>query len=315
MHTETNLKFLVSCNHVDARWQRTDLPVEVRPSRQGEGRPDKYYVSITGFGCSKDYASPHGAIRGMLQDHACTDIQIVPAQPDGTRDIERIAARARIERIWQRATKQIGVAANLVATPAEWDFLEALLLADKPAAPAAPAKPAGSMTVNHLEDGDIARLREINQRLFGTTSPDERRDLANTMLVILAKVETAEVFTAPGVKAIQDALGTAEEGDGLVEVASNAAKAERQVAGDTYNGWSNYETWLTYTWLSNVESTYHTCRSLAKSKESDYVAGDLLKEAVPELLNFPVTGLAADCVTACITRVDWKAIAEHFRSE
>jgi hypothetical protein len=76
-----NLLFNVSCGHRDPRWQRTNLPVTVSVDRQGEGNPDRYYVSMSGFGCSKSYSTPRNAIIGMLQDHACFDIHVEDVEP------------------------------------------------------------------------------------------------------------------------------------------------------------------------------------------------------------------------------------------
>ena len=35
-----------------------------------------FYCNMQGYGCSKWYRSPEDAIRGMLQEHACTNIQV-----------------------------------------------------------------------------------------------------------------------------------------------------------------------------------------------------------------------------------------------
>jgi hypothetical protein len=32
-----------------------------------------------------------------------------------------------------------------------------------------------------------------------------------------------------------------------------------------YNGWSNYETWVTNLWLTNDENTYAQCREIAEA--------------------------------------------------
>jgi hypothetical protein len=50
--------------------------------------------------------------------------------------------------------------------------------------------------INHIDDEDLERLRQINKRLYGDgrpLAPDERRDLANLMRVILDHVETVDV--------------------------------------------------------------------------------------------------------------------------
>lgn len=44
------------------------------------------------------------------------------------------------------------------------------------------------------------------------------------------------------------------------------------MAQDTYNGWTNYETWNAYLWQKNVESTYKFF--LEKAKHYSEMAGD-----------------------------------------
>jgi hypothetical protein len=47
-----------------------------------------------------------------------------------------------------------------------------------------------------IESSDMEKLRWINKRLFGngkTLTPDERRDLANLMSVILSRVEPVTI--------------------------------------------------------------------------------------------------------------------------
>lgn len=51
------------------------------------------------------------------------------------------------------------------------------------------------MKINHLDARDLAGLRSINARLFAPESlnGDERRDLANTMHVLLDKIESFDI--------------------------------------------------------------------------------------------------------------------------
>lgn len=79
--------FTVSCNHVSPDWQRDQIEVAVKPYDDRDAET-LWYVSIAGFGCSKNYTTPEAAIRGMLQDHACTDIRITEVTPDPADDAE-----------------------------------------------------------------------------------------------------------------------------------------------------------------------------------------------------------------------------------
>lgn len=48
---------------------------------------------------------------------------------------------------------------------------------------------------------------------------------------------------------------------------------------DTYNGWTNYETWNAYLWLGNDEGLYHLARETVEAG-GDY---DTLVETLREL--------------------------------
>lgn len=85
----------------------------------------------------------------------------------------------------------------------------------------------------------------------------------------------------------------------------------------TYNGWSNYETWVTKLWMDNEEPSYRYWGERVADIRSDeddrdtaiYVLADALKdeheEALPEL-----EGFASDLLRAAFGEVDWREIAE-----
>ena len=80
-----------------------------------------------------------------------------------------------------------------------------------------------------------------------------------------------------------------------------------------YNGWPTYETWLTYTWLSNDPVVDETCMQLAKSAVSLINAADALEEFVEEHLTaLEEVGLAADLLRASLRHVDWSRLAERY---
>ena len=87
------------------------------------------------------------------------------------------------------------------------------------------------------------------------------------------------------------------------------------MADGTYNGWPNYETWLVNIWLTNEEGIYRLSRDTALAAKSDRQAGDAIKEQMPEWLDFPTTGLAADLTNAALSRVAWDKIGESLREE
>jgi hypothetical protein len=80
-----------------------------------------------------------------------------------------------------------------------------------------------------------------------------------------------------------------------------------------YYGWPSYETWLTYTWLSNDSVVDETCSLLAKSASTFTDAADALEEFVEEhLCALDEANLASDLLRASLRHVDWRRLAEHF---
>lgn len=86
---------------------------------------------------------------------------------------------------------------------------------------------------------------------------------------------------------------------------------------ETYNGWTNYETWLVALWLDNEPATYQDMTELAATMktETEFRHADAIKAYVDELRPDGGSGMLEDLVTAALARVDWTAIAEHYRSE
>jgi hypothetical protein len=87
---------------------------------------------------------------------------------------------------------------------------------------------------------------------------------------------------------------------------------------ETYNGWTNRETWLVHLWLSNEPATYETARELARTSQSDLAAGTaihvwLMGDDAPWPI--PTTGLLTDLIGQALYRVDWRAIGRAFREE
>jgi len=77
-----------------------------------------------------------------------------------------------------------------------------------------------------------------------------------------------------------------------------------------YNGWSNYETWLTALWLNNDQASYNALEALKKKAGSDYSKAEQLEELTRELYEYEPMGLVADLVNAAFGRVDWVEIIQ-----
>ena len=99
---------------------------------------------------------------------------------------------------------------------------------------------------------------------------------------------------------------------------------------DGYNGWTNYETWLTALWIDNDQWTYNEargivreCVEMATDDVSTSHVADQLKTWAEEQFIDPVTenevrgvvGLAVDLLRAAWSDVDFYEIAENWISE
>jgi hypothetical protein len=101
----------------------------------------------------------------------------------------------------------------------------------------------------------------------------------------------------------------------------------------TYNGWTNYETWNVALWLSNDEGTYNYTRERAdeiKASASEhhnvpsiwtedeaarFELADWLKEYVEESAPDLGASMFADLLNAALSDVDWAEIAENILGE
>ena len=80
---------------------------------------------------------------------------------------------------------------------------------------------------------------------------------------------------------------------------------------NTYNGWTNYETWLTHLWLTNDPGTDSAAREIAAE------GTDALQEWVTDWVteSIPASSLAADLIGAALCEVNWREIAESLLEE
>ena len=97
-----------------------------------------------------------------------------------------------------------------------------------------------------------------------------------------------------------------------------------------YNGWSNYETWVTNLWLTNDESTYSQCRDLAEAAfaaarpSATLTRGERYRrdfaDARKELVSaeHPLQdspGLYSDLLTGAMREINWLEIASSMFEE
>lgn len=101
-----------------------------------------------------------------------------------------------------------------------------------------------------------------------------------------------------------------------------------------YQGWNTYETWIVALWLDNEWLTYHRSREIAyqcwnAAAESERVIewnwsrrdaataelADLLSKAVSEGRPLGTLGMYEELLTAAMSEVDWKELAENLIDE
>ena len=74
---------------------------------------------------------------------------------------------------------------------------------------------------------------------------------------------------------------------------------------ETYNGWTNYETWLAYTWLTNDDDGGEAARISARMDSPEMAVSSLARVMTRNNVR---AGLTIDLINAALDRVDWGSI-------
>lgn len=69
---------------------------------------------------------------------------------------------------------------------------------------------------------------------------------------------------------------------------------------NTYNGWTNWETWMVNLWMTNDVGTYEAAREQPTASR--------LRDWWDELATDELEGFVADCVNGVLSEVDWQEI-------
>lgn len=115
------------------------------------------------------------------------------------------------------------------------------------------------------------------------------------------------------------------EADASVSASPAAMQLRKGVKSmdNRYNGWTNYETWVTKLWMDNSEGEYHYWRErvaeIAEQTDYDFMEAaynlsqeikDAYEEAIPE-----VSGVWSDLLRSAFEAVNWYEIAESLLNE
>lgn len=79
----------------------------------------------------------------------------------------------------------------------------------------------------------------------------------------------------------------------------------------SYNGWSNYETWLVTMWYGDI---FTDMANEGQLGAADYLQS-YVEETVMEMGRIPDSGLVADILNAFLRQVDWEELYDHYRVE
>ncbi len=95
----------------------------------------------------------------------------------------------------------------------------------------------------------------------------------------------------------------------------------------SYNGWTNYETWLVAWWIDNEQGSYQDRCSAAdeywtvnrdkvdRSVCTRIALSDWIRDYVTDMIPDSVQGFISDLVNSALSEVDWNEIADNWLSE
>lgn len=85
---------------------------------------------------------------------------------------------------------------------------------------------------------------------------------------------------------------------------------------NSYNGWSNYETWLVALWIDNEQSMQESVKELIKEKfEYNFQKDEALKELITESMDIDEASLRVDLVNSALSNVNWTEIVASYSQE
>lgn len=90
------------------------------------------------------------------------------------------------------------------------------------------------------------------------------------------------------------------------------------VTADTYQGWTNRETWCVALWLNNEQGLQEGARDACNTDgEMEHEAAQTLEHYVDDLVESQLASvrdrMVADLIKCCLARVNWGEIVQTFR--
>ena len=83
------------------------------------------------------------------------------------------------------------------------------------------------------------------------------------------------------------------------------------IATQTYNGWTNYETWCVNLWLTNEPVTESDLRMLAQTNAELYHRADCLKTYVQDMAPIDGATMFVDLLRSALDNVNWREIVTN----
>jgi hypothetical protein len=82
---------------------------------------------------------------------------------------------------------------------------------------------------------------------------------------------------------------------------------------DTFNGWTNRETWLVSLWLNNDEASYEVLLKALGRKGSDFAKAEWLKSQLEDLMyELPLeASLWSDLLGTALAKVNWLEVTQE----